>query len=697
MTIETATDRATGESASSGSAGQDPEGSGVRFVLAHVGTLHDNPADVRGGDRDPDRLVEFASSIRAAGILQALTVVPVPETGDQDAEEQFVVYAGHRRRDAARLAAAQVLVEAIQAAETTAGDSPDDDPEQADDCAEEQGEHEALDATLVDPGDEALRARAGAAACARADSLLWVPCLVRPDLASAVGMDIASGLIENGVRGGITAGQRARAAEQLSLADGWDVTRIAAATGLTRTQARAAAALPRLNEATRQATYREELSLEHVAALDELDAAGATDDELDLLTRSRTMFDHHAAELRKTLRRRSLAATLLDEVDSRGWTLYQEPEGYPWRSALAPLWTLYYPSDPGVGPGAAPGGREGTVLLAQADCDPSQSSEAAAFASLPGHGVVLHNDPWADPHLEVVCADPEAWEYRRDRRSSYYVETDAERAEREQADAVAFADADAAQAEREAEHQRRLAERRAAEEAAEAQRVAEAARRDALATAAETRWKFTAGLVRNQKAAVRYANLPAVLLGRFPWLLGDADFARDGDEVTALCPDPDRDPASHRRRWTDGRVSHRAVVTAARLLHDNVTAAAAMRRDMIEELEAEPALWWLDYLTGQGYQLAEVETQARASFDEVITECLAAEFGNDPDPEDDRPARSDTAPGQTDQDEPDDGGDDDSGEDIAEDIDEELAELDTEDDPPAGAADSDRVEVDDGF
>jgi len=73
MTIDTS-DSAT-------STGTAPEGSGVRFVLAHVDTLHDNPADVRGGDRDPDRLAELAASIRAAGMLQALTVIPVAQPG----------------------------------------------------------------------------------------------------------------------------------------------------------------------------------------------------------------------------------------------------------------------------------------------------------------------------------------------------------------------------------------------------------------------------------------------------------------------------------------------------------------------------------------------------------------------------------------------------------------------------------------
>lgn len=76
--------------------------------------MHDNPADVRGGDRDPATLSELAASIRAAGILPALTVIPVAKTSHEDAGEQFVVYAEHRRRDAARLAAAQVHVEATQ-------------------------------------------------------------------------------------------------------------------------------------------------------------------------------------------------------------------------------------------------------------------------------------------------------------------------------------------------------------------------------------------------------------------------------------------------------------------------------------------------------------------------------------------------------------------------------------------------------
>ena len=148
-------------------------------------------------------------------------------------------------------------------------------------------------------------------------------------------MDIAAGLIENDLRAGITSGQRARAAEQLSLAEGWNIPRIASATGLSRAQARAAAALSRLGDGARQATYRGELSLEHVAVLDQLAGEGATEEELGLLARSGSMFDHHVSELGKTLRRRGAAAALLDEADTRGWTLFEEPEGYPLDSPRA--------------------------------------------------------------------------------------------------------------------------------------------------------------------------------------------------------------------------------------------------------------------------------------------------------------------------------------------------------------------------
>lgn len=662
MTTDTTT-----SSSDTGAAGPAP-GS---FVLAHVEQLLDNPADARAGERDQASLLELASSIRTVGLLQALTVVP-----DPDDPERFVIYAGHRRRDAARLAAGQLIAHAL-------------------------GYDVAADPTLVgldvDPASDEARREAGPEVGAAADRVLWLPCLVRPDLAAEVGMDLAAGLIENGVRDALTTGQRARAAGQLSLADGWTVTKIATATGLSRRQARAAAALPRLGDAAREATYRGELSLEHAAVLDDLAAEGATGDELGLLARSGTMFDHHVAELGKTLRRRATAADLRDESDTRGWTLYDEPEGYPLDSALAPLWSLSRAEDPDGAP-LLPRGGEGA--------DPAADSSAAAYALLPGHGVLLHNDPWEDPHLEVVCADPDTHGYRRDPRSMLYVDPDpgpdhgsdpagrggeqpAPKPSRPAPDPAAGHDdaapasepgehhagpggtapdnsegrgtvrdtatepsrvqADAAQEGRRAdaalEEQRRAetaaleeqhrveAERRAAERAAEnerieAERAAAQARRDAVETAAETRWAHTASLLRTQKGAAAHVELPAVVLARFPWLLGEVDDVAHRAEIAALCAEPDRDSRSGEQRWSSGRITHRAVVITAWLLHQNLTAAFLLQRSVIELIEAEPAIWWFDYLTARGYQPAEVETQARTVLEEIVTEGLAAEHGD---------------------------------------------------------------------
>ena len=49
------------------------------FERIHVAQLHDNPNDVRDGDRDQATLVEMAASVRTTGVLQALTVIPVPD------------------------------------------------------------------------------------------------------------------------------------------------------------------------------------------------------------------------------------------------------------------------------------------------------------------------------------------------------------------------------------------------------------------------------------------------------------------------------------------------------------------------------------------------------------------------------------------------------------------------------------------
>ena len=648
------------------------------FVQAHVDQLLDNPADPRGGDRDQATLVEFANSMRSVGLLQALTVVPALAVSNGvdgvHGSERFVIYAGHRRRDAARLAADQLLAEAL-------GHDVTADPTLA-----------ALDIDLDACGADEV----GAEVVAAADRLRWLPCLVRPDLAAEVGMEIATGLIENGIREDLTSGQRARSAEQLSLAEGWDLTRVATATGLTRAQARAAAALPRLGETARQAAYRGDLSLEHAAVLDELGADGATDTELGMLARGGSMFEHHVTELRKTLRRRSAAAELRDEADRRGWTVFDEPDGYPLDSVLAPLWSLSRAEDP-----------DGSPLLARdgEDADPTGSPVASPFAAMPDHGVLLHNDPWADPRLEVVCADPDAHGYRRSPHSTLYVDPglDPDTAPAAEAETGAETGADTAQPpaedepdhhtdtdtdhdtgaghdgdcddarqgggsagddvagaaesdlEAEAERKRRpgqdaardeqrraeaaaaaqevarVAAERAAERAAEnerfeAERAARQARRDALETAADTRWRHTTGLLRTQKGAGAHVELPAVVLARFPWLLADADEAAHRDEVAALCAEPDRNPSSGAQRWSSGRVTHRAVVITAWLLDQNL-AGAVLDGPTVELGEAEPAVWWLDYLTGHGYQPAEVETEARAALGEVITVGLAHEYG----------------------------------------------------------------------
>lgn len=677
MTTDTSTDSTRTDT--------DSQGTGW-FLRASVEQLVDNPADVRGGDRDERALVELAASIRSVGVLQALTVVPDPTA---DGERRFVIYAGHRRRDGARLAADQLVAEAL-------GHDIASDPTLT-----------GLDVDLAAVGADEV----GADVLAAAGRLRSLPCLVRPDLAGEVGMDIAAGLIENGVRDGLTVGQRARAAEQLSLAEGWTVNRIASATGLTRGQARAAAALPRLGDAARAAAYRGELSLEHAAVLDELGADGATDDEITTLARGGPMFEHHVAELRKTLRRRGAAAELRDEADLRGWTLHDEPEGYPLDSTLAPLWSLSRAEDP-----------DRAALLPRAgdDADPTASRTAAAYALLPSHGVVLHNDPWADPHLEVVCADPDAFDYRRDPHSTLYVEpettdqtctTSADNAGDEvvlpapgdeigqasvdveadddqnspdgvpgtnssEHDTVAHddpehddggddggedgagrgaADADAAaeqaRAAREAAEQRRAeaaeqaareeerrqaavaeeAARRAAERAAEnerveAERAAAQARRDALETAADTRWRHIAGMLRTQKGAAAHGELPATVLARFPSLLGQIGYlARAHD--TALCAEPERDPRTGAQRWSAGRLTHRAVVITAWVLHLNLSAAQLAAPEMLELTEAEPAAWWLDYLTDHGYQPAEAETAAHAALSEAVVDALAAEYG----------------------------------------------------------------------
>lgn len=663
MTTDTSTDSTRTDT--------DTQGTGW-FLRASVEQLVDNPADVRGGDRDERALVELAASIRSVGVLQALTVVPDPTA---DGERRFVIYAGHRRRDGARLAAAQLVAEAL-------GHDVAADPTLA-----------GLDVDLATIGADEV----GTDVLAAAGRLRSLPCLVRPDLAGEVGMDIAAGLIENGVRDGLTVGQRARAAEQLSLAEGWTVNRIASATGLTRGQARAAAALPRLGDAARAAAYRGELSLEHAAALDELGADGATDEEITTLARGGPMFEHHVAELRKTLRRRGAAAELRDEADLRGWTLHDEPEGYPLDSTLAPLWSLSRAEDP-----------DGAALLPRAgdDADPTANRTAAAYALLPSHGVVLHNDPWAEPHLEVVCADPDAFDYRRDPHSTLYIEPQTTAEDTDTADPtdpagdideddfagdgaesvdehreaylgahLAIEDQDGAEvsdvadvadareneaaterarvAREAAERQRaeaaeqaareqqrraaaaqeaapldaqRAAERAAENERVEAERAAAQARRDALETAGDTRWRHVAGMLRTQKGAAAHGELPATVLARFPSLLGEIGYlARAHD--TALCTEPERDPRTGAQRWSAGRLTHRAVVITAWVLHLNLTAAQLAAPGMLELTEAEPAAWWLDYLTEHGYQPAEAETAAHAALSEAVARGLAAEYG----------------------------------------------------------------------
>ena len=143
-----------------------------------------------------------------------------------------------------------------------------------------------------------------------------------------------------------------------------------------------------------------------------------------------------------------------------------------------------------------------------------------------------------------------------------------------------------------------------------------------------------------------------MVLARFPWLLGEADYFATKDEVTAVCAAPERDPRTGTQRWSAGRQSHRAVAIAAWLLDQNLAMAVLLERALIDLEEAEPALWWLDYLTSHGYQPAEVETEARAMFDEIVTAGLAAEHGTDPATDADAEHRPRARPDEV---EPDDG------------------------------------------
>jgi hypothetical protein len=149
------------------------------------------------------------------------------------------------------------------------------------------------------------------------------------------------------------------------------------------------------------------------------------------------------------------------------------------------------------------------------------------------------------------------------------------------------------------------------------------------------------------------------------------------DTASDTASDTTSDTASQATNAAPDEAARRFALAHVDTLHDNVTGAASMRAEHDRGAGAEPALWWLDYLAGQGYQLAEVETQARASFDEVITECLAAEFGNETGPDVDVQAEPESVGS-----EPEVGGCAENG---REDIADELAELASE----TGDADAD--------
>jgi ParB family chromosome partitioning protein len=243
-----------------------------------------------------------------------------------------------------------------------------------------------LEPLVVVPTEEGHRIVTGhrRKAAAIAAGLATVPCYERPDLAADSDQVLAM-LVENLRRDDLTELEEARGYQQL-LDLGMSATKIANATGTSRSRVRDALAVTKSDTALTTATAHG-LSLDQALVLTEFEG---DDDALDTLTEAALQEPdgllHVASRIRQDRERQAHYNRLVAEHETAGVTiLEQRPEAYGTRALTVPR-----------------------ILEALIDGD-DQVLDPAQHAACPGHAVWIETYSWQEPRAIYACVDPQAY------------------------------------------------------------------------------------------------------------------------------------------------------------------------------------------------------------------------------------------------------------------------------------------------
>ena len=246
-----------------------------------------------------------------------------------------------------------------------------------------------LEPLVVVPTDDGHRIVTGhrRKAAAIAAGLDTVPCHERPDLAADSDQVLAM-LVENLRRDGLSEVEEARGYQQL-LDLGLSATKIAKATGTSRTRVRDALAVTKSDSALTTAAAHG-LTLDQALVLTEFDG---DDEALDVLTETAVEDPdgllHVASRIRQDRERQAQYEQLVAEHEAAGVTvLDQRPEGYGTKALTVPR-----------------------LLDALTDGD-GQDLDPEPHADCPGHAVWIETYSWQEPRASYACLDPQAHGHR---------------------------------------------------------------------------------------------------------------------------------------------------------------------------------------------------------------------------------------------------------------------------------------------
>jgi ParB family chromosome partitioning protein len=403
-----------------------------------------------------------------------------------------------------------------------------------------------LEPLVVVPTDDGHRIVTGhrRKAAAIAAELATVPCYERPDLVAKSDQVVAM-LIENLRRDGLTELEEARGYQQL-LDLGLSATKIANATGTSRTRVRDALSVTKSNTALTAATAHG-LTLDQALVLTEFEGDKAALEVLtDTAVEEPDDLLHVASRIRQERERQAEHGRLVADHEAAGVKiLEQRPDSHGTSSLSVPR-----------------------VLDALID-DNDQVLDPDKHRSCPGHAVWIESSSWQAPRPSYACVDPQTYgpQPLRHRRP--------EQAAR-----------------------RNKTERREVIENNKAWRAAEPVRRDHIRTLLNA-GKVPKGTLRFVTAEIM---ADPVEIGRGA---DDMIAALTGH----TCEAPDTSPYQYGRTVGPALQTKASEARLPLVLLAQVAAAREQSMDVHtwRQTTAKPEARWLTYLAGTGYTLSAIE------------------------------------------------------------------------------------------